>query len=98
VVGFLVYLVAVGVAAGSLAGPWVPHARPAGPLRTALVAIAGSFGGGFLGYTLSGGDFREQAFQPGGFLGSIVGATVALVAHALMARPADPARRRSTRS
>jgi uncharacterized membrane protein YeaQ/YmgE (transglycosylase-associated protein family) len=78
-IGFILYLLVIGVVAGFLARLLVPGRDPMGIGATILLGIVGSFIGGFLGYLLFDADFEEGAFQASGFIGSIVGAVIALL-------------------
>ena len=77
--GFIIYLLVIGVIAGFLARALVPGPDPMSIGATIVLGIVGSFIGGFLGYLIFGEDFDEGAFQPAGFIGSLVGAIIALL-------------------
>lgn len=77
--GFIIYLIVVGIVAGYLARLLVPGRDPIGFVGTVVLGIVGSFVGGFLGYVIFNEDFSEGALQPAGFFGSIVGAVIALL-------------------
>jgi uncharacterized membrane protein YeaQ/YmgE (transglycosylase-associated protein family) len=79
VIGFLLYLLLIGIVAGFLARALVPGRDPMSIGETIVLGIVGSFIGGFLGYVLFGHDLDDGAFQASGLLGSIVGAIVALL-------------------
>ncbi|MDQ1468029.1 MAG: hypothetical protein QOH10_2444 [Actinomycetota bacterium] len=80
-VGFLLYLLIIGVIAGFLARLLVPGPDPMSALATIVLGIIGSFIGGFLGWALFGKDLAEGALQPSGVIGSIVGAVIALLVY-----------------
>jgi uncharacterized membrane protein YeaQ/YmgE (transglycosylase-associated protein family) len=82
---FILYLIVVGIVAGYLARLLVPGRDPMSFVQTALLGIAGSFIGGFLGYVLFGEDFNDGALQPAGFIGSIIGAIIALLIYRAVA-------------
>ena len=84
--GFLLYLLVIGVIAGFVARLLVPGRDALGFWGTALLGIVGSFVGGFLGYVLFGVDFDEGAIQASGIIGSIVGAVIALLVYRSMSR------------
>ncbi|HEX8803176.1 MAG TPA: GlsB/YeaQ/YmgE family stress response membrane protein [Acidimicrobiales bacterium] len=84
--GFILYLIVVGIVAGYLARLLVPGPDPLGFVGTVLLGIVGSFVGGFLGYVLFNEDFSDGALQPAGFLGSIIGAVIALLIYRAMNR------------
>ncbi len=77
--GFIIYLILVGIVAGYLARLLVPGRDPMSFVQTVVLGIVGSFIGGFLGYLIFNEDFDEGAFQPAGFFGSIIGAVIALL-------------------
>ena len=79
--GFLVWLVVVGLIAGFVARLVVPGRDPMGLLGTILLGVVGSFIGGFLGYVLFGKDLDEGALQASGIIGSIIGAVIALLVY-----------------
>ena len=85
-IGFIVYLVVIGIIAGFLARLLVPGRDPMGLFATMILGIVGSFIGGFLGYVLFGKDLNEGALQPSGIIGSIIGAVIALLVYRAMTR------------
>jgi uncharacterized membrane protein YeaQ/YmgE (transglycosylase-associated protein family) len=82
--GFIIYLLLIGVIAGYLARLLVPGRDPIGFFGTVLLGIVGSFVGGFLGYAIFGEDLNEGALQASGIFGSIVGAVIALLIYRAM--------------
>ncbi len=78
-VWFLIVLFVVGLIVGAIARLIVPGRDPMGLLGTAALGIVGSFIGGFLGYILFKKDAAEGAFQPAQFIGSLIGAVIALL-------------------
>lgn len=98
-IGFILGLLVIGLVAGLLARAIVPGKDPMSIPATVLLGITGSYLGGLLlGLLLpSRGDY-----SPAGFLGSLVGAVIALLIHRRItgrrgARPraVDPARPRT---
>jgi uncharacterized membrane protein YeaQ/YmgE (transglycosylase-associated protein family) len=81
VLGFILYLLIIGVVAGFAARLLVPGPDPMSVAATIVLGIIGSFVGGFLGYVLFGVDFDEGGIQAAGVFGSIVGAVLALLAY-----------------
>ena len=77
--GYLLYMLVVGIIAGFLARLLVPGRDPMGFFATVALGIVGSFIGGFLGYVLFGKDLDEGALQASGIIGSIIGAVIALL-------------------
>jgi uncharacterized membrane protein YeaQ/YmgE (transglycosylase-associated protein family) len=83
-IGFVLYLILMGAIAGFIARAVVPGSDPMGVGGTILLGIVGSFVGGFLGYLLFNADFDDGWFQASGFIGSIVGAIVALLVYRMV--------------
>jgi len=79
VLGFILYLLIIGLVAGFIARAVVPGDDSMSIGATILLGIVGSFIGGFLGYVLTHKDSDDGAFQASGIIGSIVGAIVALL-------------------
>lgn len=76
---FLIWLVIIGAIAGYLARLLVPGPDPMGFLATVALGVAGSFIGGFLGYLLFHRNASEGPLQPGGIVGSVIGAILLLL-------------------
>jgi uncharacterized membrane protein YeaQ/YmgE (transglycosylase-associated protein family) len=79
VIGFLLYLLVIGIVAGFLARLLVPGRDPMGVGATIVLGIVGSFVGGFLGWALFGHDLADGALQVSGVLGSVIGAVITLL-------------------
>lgn len=79
--GFILFLIVIGLVAGFAARAIVPGNDSMGIGATIVLGIVGSFVGGFLGWALFGKDFAEGALQPAGVIGSIVGAVIALLVY-----------------
>ena len=79
--GFIVYLVLIGLIAGFIARAVVPGRDALSVPGTILLGIVGSFVGGFLGYVLTHHDANDGAFQASGIIGSIIGAILALLVY-----------------
>lgn len=79
--GFLVYLLLIGLVAGFIARAVVPGRDAMSVAGTILLGIVGSFVGGFIGYVLTHKDVNDGAFQASGIIGSIVGAILALLVY-----------------
>ena len=79
--GFIVYLIVIGLVAGFIARALVPGRDSMSVLATMVLGIIGSFIGGFLGYVLTHNDATDGAFQASGIIGSIVGAVIALLVY-----------------
>lgn len=77
--GFVLYLLVIGLIAGFLARLLVPGPDPMSVGGTILLGIVGSFVGGFLFYALFNADASKGAFQASGIVGSIIGAIIVLL-------------------
>ncbi len=80
-IGFLLYLLVIGIVAGFLARLLVPGRDPMSIGATIVLGIIGSFIGGFIGWALFGKDLADGALQASGIIGSIVGAVIALLVY-----------------
>ena len=80
-IGFLLYLVVIGLIAGFIARALVPGRDPMSVGGTMVLGIVGSFVGGFIGYVLTHHDSTDGAFQASGIIGSVLGAIVALLVY-----------------
>jgi len=77
--GFILYLVVIGLVAGFIARALVPGRDAMTVGATMILGIVGSFIGGFIGYVLTHHDANDGAFQASGIIGSIVGSVIALL-------------------
>jgi uncharacterized membrane protein YeaQ/YmgE (transglycosylase-associated protein family) len=75
----VLYLLVVGSVVGYLARLVLPGRDEMTWWQTVLLGVVGSFVGGLGGYVLFGFDEGEGAIQPGGIIGSLIGAVVALL-------------------
>lgn len=80
-IGFILYLIVIGLVAGFIARALVPGRDPMSIGGTMILGIVGSFIGGFIGYALTHHDAKDGAFQASGIIGSIVGAVIALLVY-----------------
>jgi uncharacterized membrane protein YeaQ/YmgE (transglycosylase-associated protein family) len=80
-IGFILYLVLIGLVAGFIARALVPGKDSMTVGATMLLGIVGSFIGGFIGYVLTHHDANDGAFQASGIIGSIVGSVIALLVY-----------------
>lgn len=75
--GTIIGLLVIGLVAGFIARALVPGRQSMSILQTILLGIVGSFVGGFLGRLIFG---RGDGFiQPSSWIGSIIGAVIALL-------------------
>lgn len=79
--GFILFLILVGLIGGFIARALVPGRDALSFGGTLLLGIIGSFVGGFLGYLLFRNDAGDGAFQASGIIGSIVGSIIALLVY-----------------
>ena len=80
-IGFILYLLVIGLVAGFIARALVPGKDSMSVGATVLLGIVGSFVGGFLGYVITHHDASDGAFQASGIIGSIIGAVIALLVY-----------------
>lgn len=82
--GIIAWIV-FGFVVGLIARAVVPGRQGMGFIMTAVLGVAGSLIGGLIGSAIGGGS--ATAFQPSGFIGSLVGAIVLLVVAGLVMGP-----------
>ena len=80
-IGFLIYLVFIGLIAGYLARALVPGKNRMSMRGTIVLGIIGSFIGGFLGYVLFDHNAGDGGLQASGLIGSVVGSIIALLVY-----------------
>lgn len=80
-IGFLIYLVFIGLIAGYLARALVPGKNRMSMRGTIVLGIIGSFIGGFLGYVLFDHNAGDGGLQASGLIGSVVGSVIALLVY-----------------
>lgn len=85
-IGFILFLLVVGLIAGFLARALVPGKDPMSVGQTLILGVVGSFVGGFIGYALMGSDREDGAFQASGIIGSVVGAILCLLVYRAVTR------------
>ncbi|WP_153503227.1 GlsB/YeaQ/YmgE family stress response membrane protein [Cumulibacter manganitolerans] len=77
--GTIIGIIIVGLIAGFIARALVPGDDSMSIGATLLLGIVGSFIGGFLGYLIFHKDADEGFLQPSSWIGSIIGAIIALL-------------------
>jgi uncharacterized membrane protein YeaQ/YmgE (transglycosylase-associated protein family) len=80
-IGFILFLIVIGLIAGFIARALVPGRDPMSVGATLILGILGSFVGGFLGWAIFGTDFEDGALQASGIIGSVIGAVLLLLAY-----------------
>ncbi len=80
-IGFILFLIVIGIIGGFVARALVPGRDSMSFGATVLLGMIGSFVGGFIGYLMFRADGDEGAFQPSGIIGSIVGSIIALLVY-----------------
>ncbi len=80
-IGFILFLLVVGLLAGFVARALVPGKDSMTVGATIVLGIVGSFVGGFLGRALLGTDKGQGYLQASGIVGSIIGAVLALLVY-----------------
>lgn len=84
-IGFILWMLLLGLIAGAVARAVVPGDDPMGIGGTILLGIVGSFVGGFLANALFV-DGDQEGFGPAGIIGSILGAIVVLLVYRMATR------------
>ena len=74
----ILWWIIIGIVVGALARLLLPGKDPMGWIATALLGIAGSFLGGFIGSLIWKTDDKTW-FHPGGFFLSLLGAILLLL-------------------
>lgn len=93
-IGTIIGLIVIGLVAGFIARALVPGKQSMSVLQTILLGIVGSFVGGFLGRIFFGSG--DGFVQPSSWIGSIIGAVIALLVYLQIKRRSgtQPARAR----
>ena len=73
-----------GLIAGAIARLLVPGRQPMGLLLTMVLGIIGSLVGGFVSWIFFGSP--DTAFEPSGWIMSIIGAVIVLLLYGFLAR------------
>ena len=92
----IIRLIIFGFVIGVIARFLMPGPQPMGIILTTVLGVAGSFVGGYLGHLLHGGE--DGCWQPAGWIGSIIGAALLLLAYGLLAKEeSEPCERSAVR-
>ena len=84
----IIWYIIVGFVVGLIARAIMPGAQPMGFILTALLGIAGSFVGGWLGTFLFGAGGQPELSHAAGWIGSIIGALILLFGYGMISRRA----------
>lgn len=84
-IGFILWMLLLGLIAGAVARAVVPGDDPMGIGGTIVLGIIGSFVGGFLANALFV-EGNQDDFGPAGIIGSILGAILVLLLYRLVTR------------
>ena len=84
VLGWIVFGLVIGLIARAI----MPGSQSMGFILTAVLGIAGSFVGGWLGTFLSGAGGQPDLNQAAGWIGSIIGALILLFGYGMISRRA----------
>ena len=82
VLGWIIFGLVIGLVARAI----MPGSQSMGFILTAVLGIAGSFVGGWLGTFLSGAGGQPDLNQAAGWIGSIIGALVLLFGYGMIAK------------
>lgn len=80
-IGFIIWLLIVGLVAGFIARAIVPGDDSMSVGATIVLGIIGSFVGGLLADVLFRSDGEDMGLGPAGLIGSIIGAIIALLVY-----------------
>jgi uncharacterized membrane protein YeaQ/YmgE (transglycosylase-associated protein family) len=80
-IGFIIWLLIIGLIAGFVARALVPGDDSMSVGATIVLGIVGSFVGGFLADVLFRSDGEDMGLGPAGIIGSIVGAVICLLVY-----------------
>jgi uncharacterized membrane protein YeaQ/YmgE (transglycosylase-associated protein family) len=78
-IGFIIWMLVLGVIAGFVARALVPGDDSMTVGATIVLGIVGSFVGGFLADVLFRNDAEDMGLGPAGIIGSIIGAVIVLL-------------------
>jgi len=69
----VIWFILFGLVVGLIARAILPGRQPMGFILTALLGMAGSFVGGYLGSLFRGGQVRFEPSDPFNWIGAIIG-------------------------
>jgi uncharacterized membrane protein YeaQ/YmgE (transglycosylase-associated protein family) len=81
----VILFILFGLIVGVIARAIMPGRQPMGFILTALLGMAGSFVGGYIGNLVSGNEGGLEASDPYNWIGAILGALLILFLYGLVA-------------
>jgi uncharacterized membrane protein YeaQ/YmgE (transglycosylase-associated protein family) len=84
----IIWFIVFGLVVGALARLFMPGPQPMGIIMTALLGMAGSFVGGFLGKLFHGENVPLTEPTTAGWIGSIIGAFLLLLLYGFLRKKA----------
>jgi uncharacterized membrane protein YeaQ/YmgE (transglycosylase-associated protein family) len=81
----VIWFILFGLVVGLIARALMPGAQPMGFILTALLGMAGSFVGGYVGSLLRGGNAGFEIKDPYNWIGAVLGALLILIVYGLVA-------------
>jgi uncharacterized membrane protein YeaQ/YmgE (transglycosylase-associated protein family) len=81
----VILFILFGLVVGLIARALMPGRQPIGFILTALLGMAGSFVGGYLGSLIRGGNDGLEATDPYNWIGAVLGALLLLFLYGLVA-------------
>jgi uncharacterized membrane protein YeaQ/YmgE (transglycosylase-associated protein family) len=81
----VIWFILFGLVVGLIARAIMPGKQPMGFILTALLGMAGSFVGGYLGGLFRGGGPALEAADPYNWIGAVVGSLLLLLLYGIFA-------------
>jgi uncharacterized membrane protein YeaQ/YmgE (transglycosylase-associated protein family) len=81
----VIWFILFGLVVGLIARALMPGRQPMGFILTAVLGIAGSFLGAFLGSLFRGGNQQMEATDPYNWIGAIIGSLLLLFLYGMVA-------------
>lgn len=81
----VIWFILFGLVVGLIARALMPGRQPMGFILTALLGMAGSFVGGYIGSLIRGGNEGLEPSDPYNWIGAVVGALLLLFIYGLVA-------------
>jgi uncharacterized membrane protein YeaQ/YmgE (transglycosylase-associated protein family) len=81
----VILFILFGLVVGLIARALMPGRQPMGFILTAVLGMAGSFLGAFLGGLIRGGNQQLEATDPYNWIGAVIGALIILFIYGMVA-------------